>query len=465
MMSGTVGPSRRLRLDSRGLCRPLLLGGLAALGMASIYVVVVTLAQGWRDAVVLFTQDLPLTAPIAMGFGTQIGLYVHLRGLVRRRPRATGAMVGATGGTSAASMVACCAHRVADLLPVLGASAVASFLAAYKVPFMAIGLAMNVVGVAILLGRITRLRRQLATGSSVGVQTPEKESAKHACKRVLQLAATPRPWLRAAVFIVAIACLILAVLAALLGEWLAAAVSTAVALAADRAGRVWSRRSPIPFPYWMRWLLVAPRVLLSPARVRKALQPRSGERILEIGPGVGSHAVSVASSLVPGGVLEVVDVQQEMLGAVARRAAGRRLTNVVPRRADASELPYPDNLFDGAYLIGVLGEIRARSTAIRELRRVLKDSGRLLIGEFLFDPDFVPLRTLKGLTRDAGFTFERKLSVGLAYSAIFRPTRISARSQVDAAGATRRPVQAVEHPGSPVGGSAGRSKGEFHDRP
>jgi len=132
--------------------------------MASIYLVVVTLAQGWRDAIALFRQDLPLTAPIIAGFGTQVGLYVHLRGLMRTRQRASGAMVGASGGTSAASMVACCAHRVADLLPVVGASAAASFLAAYKTPLLAIGLATNLVGVAIMLRKWMLLRRQRREG-------------------------------------------------------------------------------------------------------------------------------------------------------------------------------------------------------------------------------------------------------------------------------------------------------------
>jgi len=57
-------------------------------------------------------------------------------------------------------MVACCAHRVADLLPILGLSAVAGFLAAWKVPFMIIGLTFSLAGIAVILRRIIRYRRQ-----------------------------------------------------------------------------------------------------------------------------------------------------------------------------------------------------------------------------------------------------------------------------------------------------------------
>jgi len=69
--------------------------------------------------------------------------------------------MGAGGGTSTVAMVACCAHHVADLLPLLGLSAAASFLAAYKIPFMLIGLAMNVAGIAVILRAIRREQRHV----------------------------------------------------------------------------------------------------------------------------------------------------------------------------------------------------------------------------------------------------------------------------------------------------------------
>ena len=58
------------------------------------------------------------------------------------------------------AMVACCAHRVADLLPFLGLSAAAGFLAAYKTPFMIIGLAVSLAGIFLISRRIIRYRAQ-----------------------------------------------------------------------------------------------------------------------------------------------------------------------------------------------------------------------------------------------------------------------------------------------------------------
>jgi Cu+-exporting ATPase len=130
-------------------------------GMAvifSIYFVVLGLVQGWGQAVQLLRQDAYLVAPITFSFGVQVWLYTYLRAIIRATSRSNGALTGASGATSTAAMVACCAHRVADLLPFLGLSAAAGFLAAYKVPFMIFGLAVSLAGIAVMLRRIVRYR-------------------------------------------------------------------------------------------------------------------------------------------------------------------------------------------------------------------------------------------------------------------------------------------------------------------
>ncbi len=179
-------------------------------------------------------------------------------------------------------------------------------------------------------------------------------------------------------------------------------------------------------PYFMRWILLAPRGPHSPLRVQRLLQPRSGERILEIGPGVGIHAVLIAAALRPDGVLDVLDAQQEMLDDVMRRAARCGIGNIVPRQGDAQRLPYPDAAFDAAYLVSVLGEVPDAKRALHELRRVLKPGARLLICEVLLDPDFISLSDLRVLAGNAGLVFERQSGPSFAYTALFRPMALAA---------------------------------------
>jgi SAM-dependent methyltransferase len=184
--------------------------------------------------------------------------------------------------------------------------------------------------------------------------------------------------------------------------------------------RYWSVKHPAPMPHRLRWTLSVPRGNHSPEHLHRILQPRSGERILEIGPGIGIHACPVALSLAPNGTLDVVDVQREMLDDVLRRASEAGITLITAKLGEAQQLPYPDGVFDGAYLVGVLGEIPDGQTALLELRRVLKPGGRLVIGEVFFDPDFVRFGSLKGRAERACFSFESRLGGSFSYLARFR---------------------------------------------
>jgi ubiquinone/menaquinone biosynthesis C-methylase UbiE len=161
-------------------------------------------------------------------------------------------------------------------------------------------------------------------------------------------------------------------------------------------------------PYLLYWLLLTPRGPHAPRHVLAILAPRPGERMLEIGPGVGVHALPVAAALAPGGRLQVLDAQQAMLDALAARAARAGIANVDLRCGDACTLPFADACFDAAYMIGVLGELPDPARALRELRRVLTPEGRLVVGEVVLDPDFVPERKLAQLAADAGFVCELK---------------------------------------------------------
>ena len=53
-------------------------------------------------------------------------------------------------------------------------------------------------------------------------------------------------------------------------------------------------------------------------------------------------------------------------------------------------------------MIGTLAEIPDKVTALRELRRVLKQRGRVFIGEVLLDPDYVSPRALQEKAKGPG---------------------------------------------------------------
>ena len=108
-----------------------------------------------------------------------------------------------------------------------------------------------------------------------------------------------------------------------------------------------------------------------------------------------------------------------MLDQTVRRAHESGISNIVPVRGDARELPYPDNCFDAAYLNFVLGEIPDGDAALRELRRILKPGGRLVVGEAFTDPHMVRFGVLRTRAEAAGLEFERRLGGSLGYYARF----------------------------------------------
>jgi hypothetical protein len=132
--------------------------------IASFYVGILTWAQGWDYASSQFIRDRWYVIPIILGFAVQAALYSILRFRLFIPVSSTahaGSMIGASGGTSATAMVACCIHHVTDVLPILGLSAAASFLTRYQRPFMLAGLVMNLIGIGVMLFVLNRERQKL----------------------------------------------------------------------------------------------------------------------------------------------------------------------------------------------------------------------------------------------------------------------------------------------------------------
>ena len=179
------------------------------------------------------------------------------------------------------------------------------------------------------------------------------------------------------------------------------------------------RDDPSALPYEQRLWTEFPRPFVTRARLREMLMLEGNERVLEVGPGTGYYALHVARWLSPGGALDILDIQQQMLEHTMRRASELGVENIIPTRGDARELPYQDNAFDAAYLVATLGEIPDQQRALKELRRVLKPGGRLVVGEGQPDPHMVGFQTLRGLAEAAGLAFEQQTGGPLGYFASF----------------------------------------------
>ena len=134
------------------------MGLLGALALVGLYLGIVTWAQGADHALELLWSDRWFVGLISVGFGTQVGLFTYLKFLQRAMARESVALAGAGTATSSISMVACCAHHVADVLPILGLSGLAVFLVDFRTPLMLLGIATNLIGIAVMLRQLLRIR-------------------------------------------------------------------------------------------------------------------------------------------------------------------------------------------------------------------------------------------------------------------------------------------------------------------
>jgi ubiquinone/menaquinone biosynthesis C-methylase UbiE len=190
------------------------------------------------------------------------------------------------------------------------------------------------------------------------------------------------------------------------------------ATAATLAAGLWWRKNPSACPYGQRFWVEAPHPFITRDRLREVLRPQPGERLLELGVGTGHYSCELAEWVAPEGTLELFDLQQEFLDHTMRAAASRGLGNLVPTQGDATQLPYEDNSIDGVILTAVLGEIPNRAAALREIRRVLKPNGRLVVGELFGDPHFTSRRSLEHLGVEAGLRLVESSGPAFGYFAL-----------------------------------------------
>jgi len=138
---------------------------IAVAVLLTLYFVLVSAISGPAFALSQFSTYWYFLIALALGFGTQIGLYSYLKKLVSdmnmAMPAGTsghsgvpGKTVAVTGTTSTLSMISCCAHYLANIVPILGIAGALSAVAAYQVEIFWIGLAFNLFGIAFIGNKI-----------------------------------------------------------------------------------------------------------------------------------------------------------------------------------------------------------------------------------------------------------------------------------------------------------------------
>lgn len=113
-------------------------------------------------------------------------------------------------------------------------------------------------------------------------------------------------------------------------------------------------------------------------RLKRAIRPQSGQKILDIAAGTGTSSMAL---MVPGVKIVAADFSKGML-----EEGKKRYPELEFVFADAMKLPFSDNEFDVVTMSFGLRNVSDRKVALKEFLRVLKPSGRLVICEFSHVP-------------------------------------------------------------------------------
>ena len=124
-------------------------------------------------------------------------------------------------------------------------------------------------------------------------------------------------------------------------------------------------------------LYVTPDMVSQRGEFLRALDPKSGERVLDVGSGPGFLAGAIAAAVESRGAVHGVDISEPLL-AVARTHCAHQPW-VEFHRADAAQLPFPEQDFDAVISTQVLEYVRDVDLALTEIHRVIRTGGRTVI--------------------------------------------------------------------------------------
>ena len=135
---------------------------------------------------------------------------------------------------------------------------------------------------------------------------------------------------------------------------------------------------------YLRWL---PQMWRSPVNdaVIDLVCPRQGERVLDIGAGMGAGTMRAASNDAHVTAVEPTPFMRRVLGA--RRLCSRRRGNVEIVDGTAERLPADDQTIDAVWAVNTMHHWSDVERGVAEIARVLKPEGRaLLVDEVFTDP-------------------------------------------------------------------------------
>lgn len=98
--------------------------------------------------------------------------------------------------------------------------------------------------------------------------------------------------------------------------------------------------------------------------------------------GAGSGVFTFPAAAMTGGSIYALDISDAMIELLKTKAMENNNSNVIVKKVCSDELPLGDNCCDMTIIVSAFHEVDHKGMMLREIKRILKEKGRLLIIDF-----------------------------------------------------------------------------------
>jgi len=128
-------------------------------------------------------------------------------------------------------------------------------------------------------------------------------------------------------------------------------------------------------------------------RLIKELRVKPGQVICDMGCGNGFYTLKLAQLTGKTGKVYAVDIQQEMLDMLQRRAQAAKLENIVALLGTETDPHLPAGSLDLVLMVDVYHEFSQPEPMLKAIRKSLKPTGRIALVEFRAEDPNVPIKS------------------------------------------------------------------------
>ncbi len=123
-----------------------------------------------------------------------------------------------------------------------------------------------------------------------------------------------------------------------------------------------------------------------PDKILKATGITENMVVIDVGCGIGFYTFPLSKLVGERGLVYAVDMSNDILTIFKKELTSRNIKNVKPLLSEESHIPLNDKIADVVINVNMLHEAYDRDAFIKELKRLMKDNGRLIIIDHIKDP-------------------------------------------------------------------------------